>query len=138
MPNTHRLARAAPRGMTLIEIMVVLVIMSLIATAVGVAVVQRQKEANISKAKTDVQNIASQGVDAFHVMRGRYPTTEEGLGVLVKEGFLRANNDKGSLTDPWGKEYVYLYPGQKNSDGYDVKSNGPDGEPGTQDDIVSF
>ena len=130
--------RATERGMTLIEIMVVLVIMSLIATAVGVAVIQRQKEANISKAKTDVQNIANQGIDAFHVMRGRYPTTEEGLGVLVKEGFLRANNDKGTLTDPWSHEYVYLYPGQKNADTYDVKSSGPDGQPGTQDDIVNF
>ena len=130
--------RASERGMTLIEIMVVLVILGLIAAAVGVNVVKRQEEANLRKAKTDVQNIASQGVDAFRVMRGRYPTTEEGLGILVKEGFLRTNNDKGTLTDPWNHEYVYLYPGQKNTDSYDVKSWGPDGQPGTQDDIVNF
>jgi len=136
--NARTIRRAGERGMTLIEIMVVLVILGLIAAAVGVNVVKRQEEANLSKAKTDVQNIASQGVDAFRVMRGRYPTTEEGLGILVKEGFLRANNDKGTLTDPWGKEYVYLYPGQKNADAYDVKSSGPDGQPGTQDDIVSY
>jgi len=136
--NAPKLQRAAVRGMTLIEIMVVLVIISLIGTAVAVNVINRQKEANLTKTKADVQNIASQGVDAFHVMRGRYPTTEEGLGVLVKEGFLRANNDKGTLTDPWGHEYVYLYPGQKNPDSYDVKSYGPDGQPGTQDDIVSY
>lgn len=130
--------RAAARGMTLIEIMVVLVIIGLIATAVGVNVVKQREEANLSKAKSDVQNIASQGIDAYRVMRGRYPSTEEGLQVLVKEGFLRANNDQGTLTDPWGKEYVYLYPGQKNADAYDVKSSGPDGQPGTQDDIVNY
>jgi general secretion pathway protein G len=136
--NPVQLRRASERGMTLIEIMVVLVILSLIAAAVGVNVVNRQKEANVSKAKTDVQNIASQGVDAFHVMRGRYPTTEEGLQILVKEGFLRANNEKGTLVDPWNHEYVYLYPGQKNADSYDVKSWGPDGNPGTADDIVNY
>ena len=135
---TRPLVRTAARGMTLIEIMVVLVILGLIAAAVGVNVVKRQEEANLRKAKTDVQNIASQGVDAFRVMRGRYPTTEEGLGILVKEGFLRTNTDKGTLTDPWNHEYVYLYPGQKNTDSYDVKSWGPDGQPGTQDDIVNF
>jgi general secretion pathway protein G len=136
--DTRITRRAAARGMTLIEIMVVLVIIGLIATAVGVNVVKQREEANLQKAKADVQNIASQGVDAYRVMRGRYPSTEEGLGVLVKEGFLRANNDQGSLTDPWGKEYVYLYPGQKNADAYDVKSSGPDGQPGTQDDIVNY
>jgi general secretion pathway protein G len=124
--------------MTLIEIMVVLVIIGLIATAVGVNVVKQREEANLRKAKADVQNIASQGVDAFRVMRGRMPSTEEGLGVLVKEGFLKPNNDKGTLTDPWDHEYVYLYPGQKNADAYDVKSYGPDGQPGTQDDIVNY
>ena len=91
------LARAAARGMTLIEIMVVLVIIGLIASAVAVNVIGRQKEAEIKKATTDVQNIANQGVDAFRVMRGRYPSTEEGLRILVQEGFLKANQPDGSI-----------------------------------------
>jgi general secretion pathway protein G len=136
--KSQKLARAAGRGMTLIEIMVVLVIIGLIASAVAVNVIGRQKEAEIKKATTDVQNIANQGVDAFRVMRGRYPSTEEGLRILVQEGFLKANQSDGSLKDPWRHEYVYLYPGQKNPDGFDVKSNGPDGQPGTEDDIVNY
>jgi general secretion pathway protein G len=130
--------RAAARGMTLIEIMVVLVILGMIAAAVAVNVVKRQQEAELKQAKTDVQNIANNGVDAFRVMKGRYPTTEEGLRILIQEGFLRANNPDGLLKDPWGHDYVYLYPGQAHTDGYDVKSNGPDGQPGTPDDIVSY
>ncbi|HVO21585.1 MAG TPA: type II secretion system major pseudopilin GspG [Anaeromyxobacter sp.] len=130
--------RAGERGMTLIEIMVVLVILGMIAAAVAVNVVGRQKDAQIKQAKTDVQNISSQGVDAFHVMRGRYPTTEEGLQILVKEGFLKPNNAEGTLRDPWGHDYVYLCPGQLHPDAYDVKSNGPDGQPGTPDDIVNY
>jgi general secretion pathway protein G len=133
-----RPAAAAARGMTLIEIMVVLVILGMIAAAVAVNVVKRQQEAQLKQAKTDVQNIASQGVDAFHVMRGRYPTTEEGLQVLVKEGFLKPNRADGSLKDPWEHDYVYLYPGALHADGYDVKSNGPDGQPGGPDDIVNY
>ena len=138
MKSRSRIARTAERGMTLIEIMVVLVIIGLIASAVAVNVIGRQKEAQLQKAKTDVQNIANQGVDAFRVMRGRYPTTEEGLKILIQEQFLRPNASDGTLKDPWGKEYIYLYPGQAHPDSFDVKSSGPDGQSGTEDDIVNF
>jgi general secretion pathway protein G len=138
----HRsLSRAAARGMTLIEIMVVLVIIGLIMSVVAVNVIARQKEAEIKKAKADVQNIANQGIDAFRSMKGRYPTTEEGLKVLIQDGFLKPNNDKGQLVDPWGKEYIYLYPGQVHADSFDVKSFGPDGQPGGDGenaDIVNY
>jgi general secretion pathway protein G len=120
-------ARAA-RGMTLIEIMVVLVILGLIASAVAVNVVGRLEEAKIRQAQNDVRQIADQ-VDAFKAMRGRYPSTEEGLQVLISEKFLKANKD-GTLKDPWDKEYVYLYPGQVHTDSFDVKTYGADGQPG--------
>jgi general secretion pathway protein G len=136
--NSKQVIHAAQRGMTLIEIMVVLVIIAMIGTAVAVNVVGRQNEAQLKQAKADVQNVANQGVDAYHVMRGRYPTTEEGLQILIKEGFLKANTSDGKLEDPWHHEYVYLYPGQLHTDAFDVKSNGPDGQPGTQDDIVNY
>ena len=122
--------RALERGMTLIEILVVLVILSLIATAVAVNVVGRVEEARIKRAKTDVQRIASEGVEAFKVMRGRYPTTEEGLKLLVDEKFLKANSADGKIKDPWEREYIYLYPGQAHPDSFDVKSYGADGQPG--------
>ena len=134
-------ARAAERGMTLIEILVVMVILGLIATAVAVNVVGRAAQARVDRAKTDVQRIASDGVEAFKVMRGRYPSTEEGLKLLVDEKFLKPNNDKGTVTDPWGKEYIYLYPGQAHPDGFDVKSYGADGQPGGDGenaDIVNY
>jgi general secretion pathway protein G len=133
--------RAAERGMTLIEILVVMVILGLIATAVAVNVVGRASAARVDRAKTDVNRIASDGVEAFKVMRGRYPSTEEGLKVLIDEKFLKPNTSEGKLNDPWGKEYIYLYPGQRNADGFDVKSYGADGQPGGEgenEDIVNF
>ena len=36
--------------------------------------------------------------------------------------------------DPWGKEFVYLNPGRKNPNGYDLYSAGPDRVPDTVDD----
>ena len=118
----------AARGMTLIEVMVVLVIIGLIASAVAVNVIGRLSEAKIKQAGNDVRQIADQ-VDAFKAMRGRYPSTDEGLNVLIQEKFLRPNKN-GKLMDPWDREYIYLYPGQAHPDGFDVKSYGADGQPG--------
>lgn len=133
--------RAAARGMTLIEILVVLVILGLIATAVAVNVVGRAGSARVDRAKTDVQRIASDGIEAFRVMRGRYPTTEEGLKLLIDEKFLKPNAPDGKLKDPWDREYVYLQPGQAHPDAFDVKSYGADGQPGGDGedaDIVNY
>jgi general secretion pathway protein G len=127
--------------MTLIEILVVLVIIGLIATAVAVNVVGSSEKARLQRAKTDVQRIASDGVEAFKVMRGRYPTTEEGLNALIQEKFLKPNSSDGKLLDPWNHEYVYLYPGQAHPDSFDVKSYGADGQPGGDGDnadIVNY
>jgi general secretion pathway protein G len=136
-----RPARASERGMTLIEILVVMVILGLIATAVAVNVVGAAGKARVDRAKTDVQRIASDGVEAFRVMRGRYPSTEEGLKLLIDEKFLKPNDKDGTLKDPWGREYMYLYPGQAHADAFDVKSYGADGQPGGDDenaDVVNY
>lgn len=124
--------------MTLIEILVVLVILGLIATAVAVNVVGSSEKARLERARTDVQRIASDGVEAFKVMRGRYPTTEEGLKVLIDERFLKANSKEGKLLDPWQREYVYLFPGQAHPDAFDVKSYGADGQPGGDGDSADI
>ncbi|HSN90911.1 MAG TPA: type II secretion system major pseudopilin GspG [Anaeromyxobacteraceae bacterium] len=136
-----RPALGAARGMTLIEILVVVVLLGMIAAAVAVNVVGAGGKARVDRAKTDVQRIANEGVDAFRAMRGRYPTTEEGLTILIQEKFLKPNSKDGSLKDPWEREYIYLYPGQAHPDGYDVKTYGADGQPGGEDenaDIVNY
>ncbi|HTX21330.1 MAG TPA: type II secretion system protein GspG [Candidatus Aquilonibacter sp.] len=40
--------------------------------------------------------------------------------------------------DPWGHEYVYECPGTHNTNSYDLFSAGPDGKPGTDDDIGNW
>jgi general secretion pathway protein G len=139
--NVLKKLAASERGMTLIEIMVVIVIMGLIGTAVAVNVVGRMGEARIKTAKSDIQNISSQGVEAYKTMRGRFPSTDEGLQILIKESFLKANSPDGKLKDPWGNEYIYISPGQAHPDSFDVKSYGADGQPGGDGDnadLVNF
>ncbi len=119
-----RAARHTPRGMTLIEIMVVITILGLIAAAVAVNVVGQLSDAKIKQARTDLHTLEN-CLDLYKVDKGRYPSTEEGLQAVVAAGKCKAG-----LRDPWGRDYVYLYPGQVHSDGFDIKSYGADGQPG--------
>ena len=115
--------RAAARGMTLIEIMVVVVILGLIAAAVSVNVMGALSDSKMKQAKTDLHTIEN-CLDLFKLEKGRYPTTEEGLQALAAAGKCK------NLKDPWGHDYVYLYPGQAHPDSFDIKSYGEDGKPG--------
>jgi general secretion pathway protein G len=116
--------RGSQRGMTLLEIMVVITILGLIAAAVAVNVVGQLDEAKVKQAKTDLHTLEN-CLDLFKIDKGRYPTTEEGLTALVTAGKCKAN-----LKDPWGNPYVYLFPGQAHPDSFDVKSYGADGQAG--------
>ena len=122
MPRNHK-RRALERGMTLIEIMVVVVILGLIAAAVSVNVMGQLGEAKIRQANTDIHTIEN-CLDLYKLEKGRYPTTEEGLAAVVAAGKCK------SIKDPWGNDYVYLYPGQVHTDSFDIKSYGADGKPG--------
>ena len=119
-----KLAGAAQRGMTLIEIMVVITILGLIAAAVAVNVVGQLSDAKIKQAKTDLHTLEN-CLDLYKVDKGRYPTSDEGLGAVVAAGKCKAG-----LKDPWQHDYVYMYPGQVHADSYDIKSYGSDGQPG--------
>jgi general secretion pathway protein G len=110
------------RGMTLIEIMVVLVILGLIAGAIGYNVFGQLKEAQIKTAKLDLGAI-SNAVDLYHVETGQWP---ESLGQLVPK-FVREIHK-----DPWGTDYSFV----RSGEGYSVYSYGPDKAQGGNDDIV--
>ena len=111
------------RGMTLIEIMVVLVILGLIAGAIGYNVFNQLKEAQLKTAKLDLSAI-SNGVDLYHVETGQWP---DSLGQLVPK-FVREIHK-----DPWGSEYSFV----RSGEGYTVYSFGPDKAQGGGDDITA-
>jgi len=107
------------RGMTLIEIMVVVFILGLIATVIAINVGGVSDSAKVETAKLDIKGF-EQALDLYMLKKGSYPSAGEGLNALYSEGIL-----KGSLKkDPWGNDYVYVYPGQKNPKSFDLYSRG--------------
>jgi general secretion pathway protein G len=114
--------RRGARGMTLIEIMVVLVILGMIAGAIGTSVFNQMREAQKKTAVLELKALAN-GVDLYHVETGQYPESLQQLAPkYVKE----------IHKDPWGTDYQYLH----TADGYDLYSYGKDKQQGGGDDIT--
>ncbi|KFE63283.1 type II secretion system major pseudopilin GspG [Hyalangium minutum] len=105
--QTKKQQRRRNRGMTLIEIMVVITILGLIAAAVGVAVIPKLEEAKRDTARLDINSIHN-ALKLYYTKAGKYPDTATGLKALVDT----QNLDKLPV-DPWGNEYVYMNEGGK-------------------------
>lgn len=137
------------KGMTLIEIMVVITIIGLIMGVVAVNVMQSLDEAKIKTAKTQMKAFEG-ALDQFRRDNGKYPTTEQGLQALVekpssgktpksypKNGYLKGGKVPD---DPWDSPYKYYSPGLQGHE-YEIYSLGADGAEGGEDvdaDIASF
>jgi general secretion pathway protein G len=128
------------QAFTLIELLLVLVILGVLAAVVVPKFVGRGEQAREAAAKTDIANIES-AIDRFEVDNGRFPSNDEGLGVLVNPP-MNATNWRGPYlksvpNDPWQGAYIYRYPGTHNVRGFDLLSMGPDGREGN-DDIMNW
>ncbi|HEY1683361.1 MAG TPA: type II secretion system major pseudopilin GspG [Tepidisphaeraceae bacterium] len=128
---------------TLIELLLVLVILTVLASVVVPKLTGRAQEAKIAAARTTVKQL-DDSMDLFEHDMDRYPTTEEGLGALMvppsNSQDWKGPYIKGSKlpVDPWNNPYKYQYPGQHNINGVDIWSSGPDGRDGTEDDITNW
>ncbi len=127
------------KSFTLIELLLVIVIIGILAGAVVTSLSGRSHEARITRAQADIRGNLSLALDLFEQDVGRYPTSDEGLTILVNNsGILgwRGPYLKGGLQkDPWGNDYVYsLDPNSPNH--YMLSCAGPDTQTGTDDDIV--
>jgi general secretion pathway protein G len=120
------------RGMTLVEIMVVVVIMSLVAGVVGVAVFNALETAQKDTTKTQIRQL-SDSLDIYRLQFRRYPSTAEGLGALTQSKDGGKPVMEALPKDPWGNDYVYLFPGVRNANAFDLMSYGPDGAQGGDD-----
>jgi general secretion pathway protein G len=131
--------RSKQQGFTLLEIMIVV---GIIVILLGLAISKIGNPTGFAKqtaVRADVQAIGTQ-LQLYDSMNGFYPTTEQGLQALVTQPSTDPKPArwyqlfKQAPKDPWGSEYVYRCPGQRNPSSYDLYSAGPDRRTDTDDD----
>ncbi|MFN9490604.1 MAG: type II secretion system major pseudopilin GspG [Betaproteobacteria bacterium] len=128
----------AALGFTLLELLVVLVIIGLLAGYVGPRYFSQigKSESKIAKAQIEAFDKA---LGQYRIDTGRYPSTEQGLNALFTKPANEPKWDGPYLSkvaplDPWGKPYIYRYPGQKAE--YELFTLGKDGAPGGSGDAA--
>jgi general secretion pathway protein G len=129
--SVERKPRKRDAGMTLLEVLIVLALISLIAGAIGVTVFNNFKKGQIKAAKLIVKEV---GGAVQQYMIDNNQDCPPGMEELINQKYLKKN----SMKDPWGKPFTIKCPGEKDSDGIDISSPGPDKQEGTEDDIVSW
>ena len=126
--NPSKQARRSERGFTLIEIMVVVIIIGILAVSIIPQFMGTTNDAKISAAKANIAELES-AVNRFYVHMDRYPTTDEGLKVLVTAPADGDKNWRGPYIsqlrdDPWGNAFQYKSPGTHHPTSFDIWSQG--------------
>lgn len=144
-PANHRdrqRGKSAQMGFTLIELLIVMIILGLLAALVAPKMFQKVGSSKQKAAKAQISMLGT-ALDAYRLDVGKYPTAQEGLEALRKNpGYDTWDGpylSKDIPPDPWGKQYVYRYPGEHSD--YDLYSMGADGQEGGEgenSDVVSW
>ena len=126
------------KGMTLIEILIALTLISLMGTFIAGKVFDMLYEGQVKSTKIQMKGFEAQ-LKEFRRKCGFYPTTDQGLEALLEkpssgrecknyppDGFIEGDEIP---VDPWDNEYVYTSNGKK----FDIISYGQDGEEGGED-----
>lgn len=115
--------RKRHEGMTLVEIMIVMVIMALVTAAASFAILPRLRDAKVKATQQDAKKISS-AAEMYMSEHDDCPTVEK----LVQAKIL---SNRNRTVDAWDHPYTI----DCEEDGAIVKSAGPDGQTGTDDDI---
>ena len=144
MTASSSLLRTTRAAFTILELLLVLVILAVLASIVASRFVGQSQSAKVKAAQTQMTNF-NLALNRFEIDMGRFPSTTEGLRVLVEKP-----NDAGKIwqgpyldgdavpKDQWGNDWNYRLPGQHRQDSFDLWSNGPDGREGGDDDIANW
>ena len=127
----NRIARAEG-GFTLIELILVTVILAILAGMVTLSLRGTSQDAKRRTALADIKSYGT-ALDMFALDHNdNYPKALSELVSGSKKYIKELNKD------PWGNDWVYLMPGERYPDSFDMFSMGPDGQRGTADDVVPW
>ncbi len=124
--------RAPDAGVTLIEMMVVLVIIGIVAALVVPNVIGRPDEARVAVAGADLRSVAA-SLEMYRLDNRTYPTSEQGLAALtvrpsvapIPPNWIEGGYLPTPPLDPWGNPYIYRSPAENAP--YELISSGADG-----------
>lgn len=129
------------QGFTLVELLLVLMILTLLAAIVYPPMSRHGKTARVSATKVQIKAI-EQAVQLFELNTGHFPQGRDGLQELVTRPANLPNWNGPYMEqipkDPWGNEYVYVYPGKHRVGSFDLMSHGEDGLASTGDGINNW
>ena len=140
------------RAFTLIELMLVIAILLVLATA-SVTGYMRVKAGADKKATKIMVDGAVDAVNLYQIALNKYPTSDEGLQALItvpddekeaqkwRDGGGPFLTDARIPVDPWDSELKYALREGTDSDlgpAFRIFSYGPDRQEGTDDDISSY
>ncbi|HEX3743734.1 MAG TPA: type II secretion system major pseudopilin GspG [Bryobacteraceae bacterium] len=136
--------RRGQAGVTLIEMLVVVVIIGLFVALVAPNMFRSADKARVTAARSQIEQLMT-ALGTYKLDTGLFPTTEQGLEALrVKPADSTMWNgpytEKEIPKDPWGHDFVYRFPGD-HGDGPDLICLGADGQAGGEGfnaDIVSW
>ena len=115
------------KAFTLMELMVVIIILGLLASFILPSLTGKSDEAKTKITCIQMKNI-SQAVKMFKIDNSNYPSTSEGLGILVEKNYF----EDGKLPkDSWNNDFIYTSAG----DSFEIISLGEDKAEGGDDDI---
>lgn len=140
MDDRRMLRRSPPRGFTLLELLVVLVVLGLLAGLVAPKYFTQLGKSEVKAARAQIEGLVK-ALDLYRLDTGHYPSTEQGLAALVTRPADEAKwggpyLQKSVPPDPWGRGYAYAAPGEHGE--YDLFSLGKDGQPGGEGDNVDI
>ncbi len=123
----HETQLHSQRGVTLIEVLIVVAILSLIAAGIAVAAYQQYEEAKKTHTRTMVRTLR-RAVQGYRTLKG----------VAICPSFLElvevgAVDEDSPVADPWGSPWEVECSGARVV----VRSLGPDTTSETEDDIVA-
>jgi general secretion pathway protein G len=135
------------KGFTFIETVVTITIILIMSAGVGFSAIRYIEGARLTACKNQIETFRL-ALQSYYLQCGSYPTRAQGLAALWEKPVIAPvpplwNGpylEKQVPKDPWGNEYVYKNPGDKNLP-WTVISYGADGQEGGEGqnaDVISW